>query len=78
MKQRSVVAGVFFGIWLFVISAALVAVIAFAVVKIRHDHESDFKPTRANCHLDADPSFAPADEVERDHFGACEAAGAFH
>jgi hypothetical protein len=80
MKQRNVVAGVFFGIWLFLISVALVALIAFAVVQLRGNEpaKSAFEPTRATCQMYASPSFVPANETERDHFGQCEAAGAFH
>jgi hypothetical protein len=39
---------------------------------------SGFDPTRANCQPYGSPSFAPADDVERAHFAACESAGAFH
>jgi hypothetical protein len=75
----SLVATVVVVIWL----VAIVVAFAVGVALGLSGHgplgsSSGFKPTRANCQPYASPGFAPADDVERDHFVACEDAGVFH
>jgi hypothetical protein len=77
----SLVATVVVVIWLVAIVVAVAVGAALGLSghgPLGSSKSAGFEPTRANCQWYAGPNFAPADDVERDHFVACEEAGAFH